>query len=83
MWPVGWEALKQWGDDDVRIEPLTGGAGVNGMQPCGSRLEEAHGGASIGSAACGGCSEVDRLDVRLALDATVVLGDSNRTLSSA
>jgi Ser/Thr protein kinase RdoA (MazF antagonist) len=29
MWPVGWEALKQWGDDVVRSEPLTGGAGVN------------------------------------------------------
>jgi len=26
---VGWEALKQWGDDAVRIEPLTSGAGVN------------------------------------------------------
>ena len=31
MWPVGWEALEQWGDDVVRIEPLTGGAGVNGV----------------------------------------------------
>src|ERR1700689_3665743 len=29
MWPVGWEALEQWGDGVVRIEPLTGGAGVN------------------------------------------------------
>jgi Phosphotransferase enzyme family/Transposase, Mutator family len=29
MWPVGWEALEQWGDDAVRIEPLTGGVGVN------------------------------------------------------
>jgi Ser/Thr protein kinase RdoA (MazF antagonist) len=29
MWPVGWEALRQWGDDAARIEPLTGGAGVN------------------------------------------------------
>src|SRR6202035_930870 len=29
MWPVGWEALERWGDDVVRIEPLTGGAGVN------------------------------------------------------
>src|SRR6476619_3100828 len=29
MWPVGWEALQQWGDDVVRIEPLTGGVGVN------------------------------------------------------
>jgi Ser/Thr protein kinase RdoA (MazF antagonist) len=27
--PVGWEALEQWGDDVVRIEPLTGGVGVN------------------------------------------------------
>jgi Ser/Thr protein kinase RdoA (MazF antagonist) len=26
---VGWEALGQWGDDVVRVEPLTGGAGVN------------------------------------------------------
>jgi len=26
---VGWEALEQWGDDVVRVEPLTGGAGVN------------------------------------------------------
>ena len=29
MWPVGWEALEQWGDDIVRSEPLTGGVGVN------------------------------------------------------
>ena len=29
--PVGWEALEQWGDDAVRIEPLTGGAGVNAV----------------------------------------------------
>src|ERR1700733_4632219 len=29
MWPMGWEALEQWGDDVVRIEPLTGGVGVN------------------------------------------------------
>ena len=29
MWPVGWEALEQWGDDVVRSEPLTGGVGVN------------------------------------------------------
>ena len=29
--PVGWEALEQWGDDVVRIERLTGGAGVNGV----------------------------------------------------
>ena len=28
MWPVGWEALRQW-DDAVRVEPLTGGAGAN------------------------------------------------------
>ena len=26
---MGWEALEQWGDDVVRIEPLTGGVGVN------------------------------------------------------
>jgi Ser/Thr protein kinase RdoA (MazF antagonist) len=26
---VGWEALGQWGDDVGRIEPLTGGVGVN------------------------------------------------------
>ena len=26
---VGWEALERWGDDVVRIEPLTGGVGVN------------------------------------------------------
>jgi hypothetical protein len=31
MWPVGWEALEQWGDDVVRSERLTGGAGVNGV----------------------------------------------------
>src|ERR1700735_2343221 len=29
MWPGGWEALEQWGDDVVRLEPLTGGVGVN------------------------------------------------------
>jgi Ser/Thr protein kinase RdoA (MazF antagonist) len=29
MWPVGWEALEQWGDDVVRGERLTSGAGVN------------------------------------------------------
>jgi len=29
MSPVGWNALGQWGDDAVRVEPLTGGAGVN------------------------------------------------------
>jgi Ser/Thr protein kinase RdoA (MazF antagonist) len=26
---VGWEALDQWGDDATRLEPLTGGVGVN------------------------------------------------------
>ena len=26
---MGWEALGQWGDDVARIEPLTGGVGVN------------------------------------------------------
>jgi aminoglycoside phosphotransferase (APT) family kinase protein len=26
---MGWEALDQWGDDVARIEPLTGGVGVN------------------------------------------------------
>ena len=31
MWPVGWEALEQWGDDVVRGKRLTGGAGVNGV----------------------------------------------------
>src|SRR5271156_3995859 len=25
MWPVGWEALEQWGDDVARMEPLAGG----------------------------------------------------------
>jgi Ser/Thr protein kinase RdoA (MazF antagonist) len=25
MWPMGWETLAQWGEDAVRIEPLTGG----------------------------------------------------------
>ena len=25
MWPVGWEALEQWGDDVARIEQLAGG----------------------------------------------------------
>ena len=29
MRPMGWEALEQWGDDVARIEPLTGGVGVN------------------------------------------------------
>ena len=24
-----WEALEQWGDDVARLEPLTGGVGVN------------------------------------------------------
>ena len=27
MWPMGWDALEQWGDDVVRIEPLAGGVG--------------------------------------------------------
>ena len=31
MWSVGWEALEQWGDDVVRGDRLTGGAGVNGV----------------------------------------------------
>jgi len=26
---VGWEVLEQWGDDVARVEPLTGGVGVN------------------------------------------------------
>jgi Ser/Thr protein kinase RdoA (MazF antagonist) len=25
VWPVGWDALEQWGDDVARLEPLTGG----------------------------------------------------------
>src|SRR5215471_17165124 len=25
MWPVGWEALEQWGDEVARIAPLAGG----------------------------------------------------------
>src|SRR6476646_678032 len=25
MWPVGWEALEQWGDDVARIAPRAGG----------------------------------------------------------
>jgi Ser/Thr protein kinase RdoA (MazF antagonist) len=29
MWPVGWAALEQWGDDVVRTEPLHGGVGIN------------------------------------------------------
>ena len=29
MWLMGWETLEQWGDDVARIEPLTGGVGVN------------------------------------------------------
>src|ERR1700727_1121357 len=29
MWPVGWAPRGQWRDDVVRIEPLTGGVGVN------------------------------------------------------
>jgi Ser/Thr protein kinase RdoA (MazF antagonist) len=27
--PVGWEALERWGAGAARVEPLTGGAGVN------------------------------------------------------
>ena len=43
---VGWEALDQWGDDVGRIEPLTGGVGVNEVWSVGvnGRL------ASVGSA---------------------------------
>ncbi|MBL8776707.1 MAG: phosphotransferase [Acidimicrobiales bacterium] len=26
---MGWDALEQWGEDVVRVEPLTGGVGVN------------------------------------------------------
>ena len=26
---MGWEALEQWGADVARLEPLTGGVGVN------------------------------------------------------
>jgi len=44
MWPVGWEALSQWGDDVARMEPLAGGIAndvwsvrVNG-QPAVGRL---------------------------------------------
>jgi Ser/Thr protein kinase RdoA (MazF antagonist) len=29
MRSMGWEALRQWGDDVARVEPLTGGVGVN------------------------------------------------------
>src|ERR1700743_1326589 len=29
MWPVGWEEIEQWVGDVVRIQPLTGGVGVN------------------------------------------------------
>ena len=29
MGSVRWEALEQWGDDVARLEPLTGGVGVN------------------------------------------------------
>jgi Ser/Thr protein kinase RdoA (MazF antagonist) len=25
MWPVGWQALGQWGRDAARVEPLSGG----------------------------------------------------------
>jgi hypothetical protein len=32
MWPAGWDALGQWGDDVVIGERLTGGAGVNGVR---------------------------------------------------
>src|SRR5215210_4913318 len=42
MWPVGWEALKQWGDGVARIEPLAGGVAndvwrvrVNGQRAVG------------------------------------------------
>ncbi len=44
MSPMGWEALKQWGDDVARIEPLTGGVAndvwsvrVNGRLAVGRR----------------------------------------------
>lgn len=29
MRPMGWETLEQWGGDVTRVEPLTGGVGVN------------------------------------------------------
>jgi Ser/Thr protein kinase RdoA (MazF antagonist) len=42
MWPVGWEALEQWGDDVARVEPLGGGVvnevwslRVNGQRAAG------------------------------------------------
>src|ERR1043165_3892748 len=42
MWPVGWEALGQWGDDVARIERLSGGVAndvwsvrVNGRRAVG------------------------------------------------
>ena len=37
---VGWDALDKWGEDVVRVEPLTGGVGVNevwGVQIDGQR----------------------------------------------
>jgi Ser/Thr protein kinase RdoA (MazF antagonist) len=40
---MGWEALGQWGDDAVRVEPLTGGVGVN--QVWSVRV---HGGRAVG-----------------------------------
>jgi Ser/Thr protein kinase RdoA (MazF antagonist) len=53
MRPVGWEALEQWGDDVVRGEPLSGGAGVNEVwsvrvhgQPAVGRLSR-RGGADL------------------------------------
>src|SRR2546421_12585012 len=30
MWPVGWEALEQWGVDVARIERLAGGVANDG-----------------------------------------------------
>jgi Ser/Thr protein kinase RdoA (MazF antagonist) len=44
MWPMGWGALEQWGDDVARIEPLAGGVAndvwsvrVNGNLAVGRR----------------------------------------------
>src|SRR6476469_11075135 len=44
MWPGGWEALAQWGDDVALIEPLAGGVAndvwavrVNGHRAVGRR----------------------------------------------
>src|SRR6266545_4854106 len=44
MWPMGWEALEQWGDDVALIEPLAGGVAndvwtvrVNGHRAVGRR----------------------------------------------